>query len=76
MAQFKVTLTASSGKDRPSISVVVEATDAKAAQNYVRRAVSAGAKYVIEPVEEQSFTTNPVIPEAINRPRGTLRAAR
>lgn len=50
MAKFKVTLTARSGKERPTISVVVEAENAKDAQKYVMRAIAPIPKYEIEEV--------------------------
>lgn len=56
MAKFKVTLTGRAGKPRPTISVVVDAVDAKAAQNYVRGAIAIGAKFEVEAVEERRPT--------------------
>lgn len=56
MAKFKITMTARYGKDRPAISVVVDAANAKEAQRYVMRACAPGSLCEWEPVEERRPT--------------------
>lgn len=48
MAKYKVTLTARFGKDRPSVTAVVEAPTIKDAHRYVMKAIAPGAKIEIE----------------------------